>query len=1052
MLLHLSDIHITGDGSDVIGTRCEEIVDAIKNVDYALDMCVVVLTGDVAYSGKEEQYLRAIDFLDQIGGQLSEKLSSKSAPTPLVVNYVVVPGNHDCDFSLNRDTRDPIIRSILDDPSKSRSAEIVDVCTGVQTPFFEFLTAMETPTQVQRTAMDTGYSKSLAYSYSFSCEGEGVKFLCFNTAWVSQLRETQGRLYFPPEAVNDSPNSENLTVAVFHHPYNWIESNAAREFRNRVEANADLILTGHEHVPSIRSQDRFQGWRNICVEGGVLQDSRDPGLSEFNVFVFDTTNCRLKYGQYGWGRDGYRLSNKSLFGEDGGGLEWVDYRQNEYRRFDRFRVSREMQDHLDDPGISIRHQDRGTLRLQDVFEYPDLVEIAIRGEVYGRRIAGSQVRNLLSSEKRLLITGDNESGKTSLSKRLFEDLLDDGYVPVLLDGAQDLPWNDRIYGYIERKFEEQYNSNMLDAYRKLNRSSKAIIIDDYDKISLTSIQKKEILSRLSQSNDCLIIFSHDITSDLDQLTSPGVLFNDSEQIHQYRIQPLGYVGRDRLIERWMLLGNDADPADAAFVRHLTRTSDTLNTLVGRNFVPPYPMYVLSVLQALDAATPIDLSASTHGYFYELFIKASIARGRSSADFDIIASYLAYVSYRLHQGRTFLSSDTELRKIHEDYENQYDIRRSYESVKNQLISQNIWTQINDGVRFKYAYLYNYFVASYIRDHITETEIRKTITEMSRGVHIEGNANILMFLAHLSKDPVVIEELLSASKERFSGYTPTNLVSDIGFLSELGASLPQVVYEEQDPRANREAMLAKMDRDAPPDDSISAPPIGEEEVGADIDDPVVQFIAALRHLEILGQVLKNFPGSLEGSVKRNIAQECYDLGLRSLSVVFEMIQSEQTEIVAQISEELRKRHPGLTTHEIDRRAQQTLTGLAHALSYGMVRKIGRSVGSRELSNTFERLLRESPTPSYRLINSSLELDYNPDFPAQSIRTTALELGDKPLPLSVLRHLVISHFHLFPVKFRTKQSICASLDIKYSSLQRSDPSPRMLPRYSSPSSPST
>ena len=65
----------------------------------------------------------------------------------------------------------------------------------------------------------------------------------------------------------------------------------------------------------------------------------------------------------------------------------------------------------------------------------------------------------------------------------------------------------------------------------------------------------------------------------------------------YRIQPFGHVGRNRLIERWMLLGESADPEDSTFVRQLARVNETLNTLVGKNHIPSYPVYVLSVLQA-----------------------------------------------------------------------------------------------------------------------------------------------------------------------------------------------------------------------------------------------------------------------------------------------------------------------------------------------------------------------------------------------------------------------------------------------------------------------
>ena len=122
---------------------------------------------------------------------------------------------------------------------------------------------------------------------------------------------------------------------------------------------------------------------------------------------------------------------------------------------------------------------------------------------------------------------------------------------------------------------------------------------------------------------------------------------------------------------------------------------------------------------------------------------------------------------------------------------------------------------------------------------------------------------------------------------------------------------------------------------------------------------------------------------------------------------------------------------------------LTGLAHLLSYGMVKRVAKSVGSRDLSNTYNRLLGETGTPAFRLINSALQLDNSSEFPAISIREVASDFETSPLPLSVLRHLVVSHFHLFPVDFRTKQSICATVGIKYSSLHRSNPVPRMLPR---------
>ena len=52
LLVHLSDIHFTSD-DDAITNKYHYIVDAVKNIDYSLSVCVVVVTGDIAFSGTD---------------------------------------------------------------------------------------------------------------------------------------------------------------------------------------------------------------------------------------------------------------------------------------------------------------------------------------------------------------------------------------------------------------------------------------------------------------------------------------------------------------------------------------------------------------------------------------------------------------------------------------------------------------------------------------------------------------------------------------------------------------------------------------------------------------------------------------------------------------------------------------------------------------------------------------------------------------------------------------------------------------------------------------
>jgi len=50
LLVHLSDLHIQGD-EDPILYRAEYISSAVRNVDYELAACFIVVSGDTAYSG-----------------------------------------------------------------------------------------------------------------------------------------------------------------------------------------------------------------------------------------------------------------------------------------------------------------------------------------------------------------------------------------------------------------------------------------------------------------------------------------------------------------------------------------------------------------------------------------------------------------------------------------------------------------------------------------------------------------------------------------------------------------------------------------------------------------------------------------------------------------------------------------------------------------------------------------------------------------------------------------------------------------------------------------
>lgn len=91
--LHLSDIHFGQEKDGTLIThdfvRDELIKDVKKLADQRGPASRVIVTGDVAYSGRSDQYGRATEWL--------EKLTNASGLGDTQVS--TIPGNHDCDLT-----------------------------------------------------------------------------------------------------------------------------------------------------------------------------------------------------------------------------------------------------------------------------------------------------------------------------------------------------------------------------------------------------------------------------------------------------------------------------------------------------------------------------------------------------------------------------------------------------------------------------------------------------------------------------------------------------------------------------------------------------------------------------------------------------------------------------------------------------------------------------------------------------------------------------------------------------------------------------------------
>ncbi len=259
-LLQLSDIHFREGEQNPVANRAEAIARAVCTEGSEVDGLILLLTGDVAFSGKAGEYVIAEKFVQMVYQEL--KLNGK-APDALAI----VPGNHDCDF----DRDDEVRRQLIQSPAAFTDESVVRACTGVQQSYDQFAEAVE------GLSIENG---KLLVKQTVEIRGQSVNLFLFNSAWMSKEREQGGSICVPrdfgPALVEGADGA--LNVWLMHHPYAWFEPESQKRLRGVVEERADIVLTGHEHDTASYVRQSSDARVNY-VEGGVLQESPKSSAS-----------------------------------------------------------------------------------------------------------------------------------------------------------------------------------------------------------------------------------------------------------------------------------------------------------------------------------------------------------------------------------------------------------------------------------------------------------------------------------------------------------------------------------------------------------------------------------------------------------------------------------------------------------------------------------------------------------------------------------------------------------------------------------------------------
>jgi len=694
----------------------------------------------------------------------------------------------------------------------------------------------------------------------------------------------------------------------------------------------------------------------------------------------------------------------------------------------KFKINETYAKKLDDTGIKLTHTNKSELILSDIFVYQDLQDIEDNKKL---KINAEKLLDVAQYSK-CMIFGEEVSGKTALICTLQKELNAIDLIPIFID-AKD------IKSYDLNKFKQQVSKNFTKQYFELedntlkNHYEKIVIlIDNFESLAIKKFKyKSKFLEMLNQNFKNVLIFSND-SAEMEIMTKED-LKGKLENFKFFKIKEYGYKLRDKMIEKWLSIGQEELIHDNDLIEKKDEVFKKLETVIGNKFIPTYPLYIITLLQQIEAGTNSNLGGSAYAEFYNYLIIQAMGSTKIKADeLDFYHTYLSYVAYYFFTNERRELEKSEIEKVHEQYSNEYH-KKSFSVVYDNLISAKLLKENNDFYSFGHNYIYYFYVAKYISDNMEKRGkselIKDQIDKLIKRLYVSEFANIVIFLIHHSKTRAenIIDKILNEAKEIFSETLPATLSKDeLSKINELVTEEIQLVIEDKNPHEHRKNSLQIKDEvnDSEEDNNTeySTPSYNEDIKELDIFGKIN---LSIKLMEIIGQIAKNYYGSLTKPDKNILLTEACSLGLRNLNFFIRQFSEYRDLLEKEIQEKIEKKH--LTSkQEIETISRKIIFNFAEMICIVFIKKTSSNIASKNLFEDIENLALDNE--AMKLIHIATKLDFSGGLNKEKITLLNQEFtnSNNSIAKELLRFLVIEHLYKFDVELKKKQEICDKLNI--------------------------
>lgn len=272
--LHLSDIHFnkySGDSYDVDNDlRNEVILDIVNRCKKNIPVIDgILICGDIAFSGQEDEYIFASEFLDQICKDLSIDRT----------HIFCVPGNHDVDQNITRNTLS--VKLLQQQLENTKSQAAYDDCLAKILHSPQDAEMIISPIKRYNETFAAQYScdytkNKLMWQSSFSFDaGYNLCLVGLNSTMISSEKDHISKTSEKQMCIGNcqipTRNPHTVYLSLCHHPPEcWRDPE--KKLSEKMNDRVAVQLYGHKHVQTIRYTEK-----TLIVGSGATHPCRTYG-------------------------------------------------------------------------------------------------------------------------------------------------------------------------------------------------------------------------------------------------------------------------------------------------------------------------------------------------------------------------------------------------------------------------------------------------------------------------------------------------------------------------------------------------------------------------------------------------------------------------------------------------------------------------------------------------------------------------------------------------------------------------------------------------------